>query len=88
MGKIMDEGQIKEMVRARYGGIAEAASAAESCCAPAASCCGPTADPNSKSRNMGYSDAELAAVPEGANLGLVPLHRGFDELPVAGAEGR
>jgi SAM-dependent methyltransferase len=66
----MDEGQIKEMVRARYGGIAEAASAAESCCAPAASCCGPTADPNSKSRNMGYSDAELTAVPEGANLGL------------------
>ena len=66
----MDEVQIKEMVRARYGGIAEAASAAESCCAPAASCCGPTADPTSKSRNMGYSDAELAAVPEGANLGL------------------
>ena len=66
----MDEVQIKEMVRARYGGIAEAASAAESCCAPAASCCGPTADPNSKSKNMGYSDAELTAVPEGANLGL------------------
>jgi arsenite methyltransferase len=67
----MDEVQIKEMVRARYGGIAEAASAAEGCCAPAAaSCCGPTADPNSKSKNMGYSDVELAAVPEGANLGL------------------
>jgi arsenite methyltransferase len=66
----MDDVQIKEMVRARYGGIAEAASAAQSCCAPAASCCGPTADPDSKSRNMGYSDAELSAVPEGANLGL------------------
>jgi SAM-dependent methyltransferase len=65
----MDELQIKEMVRARYGGIAEAASA-QSCCAPTTSCCGPTADPDSKSRNMGYSDAELAAAPEGANLGL------------------
>ena len=41
-----------------------------SCCAPAASCCGPTADPDSKSREMGYSEAELAAVPDGANLGL------------------
>jgi len=70
MGKTMDDVQIKEMVRARYGGIAEAASAAESCCAPTASCCGPTADPGSKSLRMGYSEAELAAVPEGANLGL------------------
>ena len=65
----MDQHAQKELVRARYGGIAEAASSA-SCCAPAASCCGPTADPNSKSREMGYSDAELAAVPDGANLGL------------------
>src|SRR4051812_14106549 len=54
----MDQHEQKELVRARYGGIAEAASAA-SCCAPAASCCGPTADPDSKSREMGYSDAEL-----------------------------
>jgi arsenite methyltransferase len=69
MEKTMDEGQIREMVRARYGGIAAAASAAEGC-APAASCCGPTPDPDSKSKNMGYSEAELAAVPEGANLGL------------------
>jgi SAM-dependent methyltransferase len=57
------------LVRARYGGIAEAANAA-SCCAPAVSCCGPTADPLGKSREMGYSETELAAVPEGANLGL------------------
>ena len=65
----MNDVQIKEMVRARYGGIAEAASGA-SCCVPAASCCGPTADPDGKSKRMGYSDKELAAVPEGANLGL------------------
>ena len=67
----MDDAQIKQMVRARYGGIAEAAGAA-SCCAPASSCCGDTAPgtPADKSRQMGYSDAELAAVPDGANLGL------------------
>src|SRR5215469_14877877 len=65
----MDKQAQKELVRARYGGIAEAAGAA-SCCTPAASCCGPAADPDSKSREMGYSDAELAAVPEGANFGL------------------
>jgi SAM-dependent methyltransferase len=67
----MDEIQIKEMVRARYGGIAAAKDA--SCCAPAASsCCGPeVADASyDKALRMGYSEAELAAVPEGANLGL------------------
>ena len=66
----MDEAQIKEMVRARYGGIAAANEV--SCCAPAASSCCPEVAETShdKARRMGYSDAELAAVPEGANLGL------------------
>ncbi|MGE5270763.1 MAG: arsenite methyltransferase [Thiohalocapsa sp.] len=65
----MDELQIKEMVRARYGEIA-AAQSSEGCCAPAAAaCCGPTVS-EAKARQMGYSDAELAAIPEGANLGL------------------
>ncbi len=67
----MDQAELKEMVRARYGSIAEAASATD-CCAPATSCCGPSAagTPASKSLEMGYSEAELAAVPDGANLGL------------------
>jgi SAM-dependent methyltransferase len=65
----MDDGQIKEMVRARYGGIAAASEA--SCCAPAASsCCGLEVTSHDKARRMGYSEAELAAVPEDANLGL------------------
>src|SRR5277367_1321538 len=64
----MDEARIKEMVRARYGGIAAVSEA--SCCAPASSCCGPEQTSDDKARRMGYSDAELAAVPEGANLGL------------------
>jgi SAM-dependent methyltransferase len=66
----MDDAQIKEMVRARYGGIAAQANE-ESCCAPAAaSCCGPETASHDKARRMGYSEAELASVPEGANLGL------------------
>jgi len=65
----MDDVQIKEIVRARYGGIAAARET--SCCAPAASsCCGPEAASHDKARRMGYSEAELAAAPEGANLGL------------------
>jgi SAM-dependent methyltransferase/DNA-binding transcriptional ArsR family regulator len=66
--KAMDTAEIKEMVRARYGGIA--AATASDCCAP--SCCDSTAAPdaNSKSLRMGYSADQLAAVPDGANLGL------------------
>src|ERR1051325_4140333 len=57
------------MVRARCGGVAEAADPA--CCGAATSCSGTTTGtPTKKSRQMGYSEAELAAVPEGANLGL------------------
>jgi arsenite methyltransferase len=68
--KLFEPAEIKEMVRARYGGIA--AEAASDCCAPAAapSCCGPAAPADAKAREMGYSADELAAVPEGANLGL------------------
>jgi ubiquinone/menaquinone biosynthesis C-methylase UbiE len=66
----MDDVQIKEMVRARYGGIAAQVSEA-GCCAPAASsCCGPKTASHDKARRMGYSEAELASIPQGANLGL------------------
>jgi SAM-dependent methyltransferase len=67
---MMDDAQIKEMVRVRYGAVATESGA--SCCAPATSCCGPAtpAGADDKARRMGYSDAELAAIPEGANLGL------------------
>lgn len=63
----MDTPDIKTMVRERYGSIAAA-----DCCAPAASCCAPTtaSDAAAKARAMGYSDADLAAIPDGANLGL------------------
>jgi len=61
----MDENTIKDLVRARYGGIA-AAEKAGGCCGP--SCCD-GADPADAQR-MGYSEDELQAAPEGANLGL------------------
>jgi len=70
----MDAAEQKDLVRARYGSIAAAATAAVADCrAPAAaSCCGPATAPSvdEKTLRMGYSEAEIAAVPEGANLGL------------------
>jgi len=68
---LFDATEVKEMVRARYGGIA--AGTVSDCCAPAtSSCCGTTAasSVDGTAREMGYSAEELAAVPEGANLGL------------------
>jgi len=63
----MDEKRIKEVVKEGYGKIAKRGS---SCCGPASSCCGATDRAQDISRNIGYSDEELKAVPEGANLGL------------------
>jgi SAM-dependent methyltransferase len=67
----MDTAEIKEMVRARYGGIA--AGTIADCSTPAtSSCCGPSSDATveGRARVMGYSADELAAVPDGVNLGL------------------
>jgi SAM-dependent methyltransferase len=66
----MEPSEIKTMVRARYGGIAAAGPAGR--CEPATSCCAQeeTADLDDKARRMGYSDADLVAIPDGANLGL------------------
>jgi hypothetical protein len=66
----MDEANIKDMVRARYAGIADAG--ASGCCGPAASpCCGPAPASHfdDKALGMGYSEAELASVAEGAIFG-------------------
>jgi len=65
----IDPAEIKAMVRARYGGIA--GGTLSDCCAPAsASCCTPASAAERTAHAMGYSADELAAVPEGANLGL------------------
>jgi len=58
--------QIREAVRESYGQIAESSS---SCCDT--SCCTPGAQaPQLLSLQLGYSQQDLVAVPEGANLGL------------------
>jgi SAM-dependent methyltransferase len=54
---------IVEEVRKRYGSIAVASS---SCCGTVSSCCGTTP----VSRQLGYGESELAAVPPEADLGL------------------
>jgi arsenite methyltransferase len=64
----MKDSEVKTNVRNKY---AEAALQNQSCCAPKKSCgcnCGPSTKDISKS--VGYTDEDIAAVPEGANLGL------------------
>ena len=63
----MDSKDIKDMVKDRYGKIAKQGT---SCCGPATSCCGNPTLVQITSKEIGYSDKELKAVPEGANLGL------------------
>ena len=63
----MREEETKKVVREGYARIAKQGS---SCCAPPSSCCGNTDLAQDISRNIGYSEEELKAVPEGANLGL------------------
>ena len=62
----MKEEEIRKAVREGYARIAKPHS---SCCAPVTSCCG-SADAALISKKMGYTEKELQAVPEGANLGL------------------
>ena len=62
----METTDVKDMVRARYGGIAAGTIADDA--APSTCCSAAGAD--RKAQNMGYSADDLAAVPDGANLGL------------------
>ena len=63
----MDEKTIKKIVKQGYGKIAKQG---KSCSASATSCCGTTDRAQDISKRIGYSEEELKAVPEGANLGL------------------
>ena len=58
---------IRKSVREGYAQIALQGS---SCCGPGVSCCGGSDLATEIGRKMGYGDEEMAAVPEGANLGL------------------
>ncbi len=62
----MNKEETKRIVREGYAKVAVQKS---SCCGPVSSC--GTADAsNDISKKIGYTDEELKAVPEGANLGL------------------
>ena len=63
----MDPKDIKETVKEGYAKIAKQGT---SCCGPTRSCCGGPDLVQTISERIGYSDEELKAVPEGANLGL------------------
>ncbi len=77
MSDVIAQNAVRDQVREGYSKIAEtggfssvAESAREGCCG-AGGCCGPTTmDATELARGIGYEAAELAALPEGANLGL------------------
>ncbi len=69
----MKEETIKKSVRNRYGKIAKPGSSCcgqTSSCGTGSSCCGSTSPAQEISKAIGYTEAELGSVPEGANLGL------------------
>jgi arsenite methyltransferase len=62
-----DAEAVRAAVRDGYGQIAQKSSA----CCSGVSCCGSNAEDSTKLANyVGYSPVELAALPEGANMGL------------------
>lgn len=63
----MKKEEVKKAVRQEYAKVAESSG---SCCPPEFSGCGCGGDVSEISREIGYSDAEINSVPEGANLGL------------------
>ena len=63
----MKKADIKKIVRKNYGKIAKQDN---SCCGSISSCCGNPDLAEDISRSIGYTEEELRAAPEGANLGL------------------
>jgi len=61
------EEKIKKIVREGYAKIAKKKG---SCCGSTVSCCDSPKISEEISKKIGYSEEELASVPEGANLGL------------------
>ncbi|MFO8007731.1 MAG: arsenite methyltransferase [Candidatus Brocadiia bacterium] len=66
MSEARDKEATRRAVRDAYGKIA---GESRSCCGPSSSCCGAAA-PDALARALGYEEAELAGLPEGANMGL------------------
>ena len=59
---------VRQAVRAGYGQIAKGGG---SCCGPTQTCCSSSPVASEElAKHIGYSSEELAALPEGANMGL------------------
>ena len=64
----MDSETVREKVRTGYGRIAKSGG---SCCGATPNCCGSSPVASEQlAKHIGYSLEELAALPEGANMGL------------------
>jgi ubiquinone/menaquinone biosynthesis C-methylase UbiE len=70
----MNETEIKNSVKERYGKVAATRTGGTGCGCSAPetvqSCCGPTNAADAIAKVIGYSDEELRSIPEGANMGL------------------
>ncbi len=67
----MSDQSLREQVRDGYAAIAAGNDVSETgCCGPTSGCCAPAADADTLAAAIGYSEAELAALPGGSNLGL------------------
>lgn len=68
MNSPIDSEAVRQKVREGYGKIAGGGG---SCCGPAPTCCGSTPVASvDLAKHIGYTPEELAALPEGANMGL------------------
>ena len=63
----MKKKDIKKVIKKEYGEIIKQKS---SCCSLPSSCCGNINSADDISKRVGYTDNDISAVPEGANLGL------------------
>jgi len=66
----MEDTEIRKSVREGYGKIAKESG---SCCSPkskSTSCCNNSQSARDASKSIGYSEADMNSVPDGANLGL------------------
>jgi len=61
-----EQESVRRLVRQAYGNIATAGG---SCCSTKASCCG-VAPAGTLAKGLGYDDADLAKLPDGADMGL------------------
>ena len=60
---------VRQVVRENYAGVAQRDGGGCGCSSKKTSCCG-TPNAVNTSKQLGYSDDDLAAVPDGANMGL------------------